>query len=142
MQKTQNLENVRLEEYTTPSPCSVKESASIKSVIKLMEDREIRHLPVLNDKGEAIGIISDRDVAVLKSFAFNADVQAKDLMTSDPVSANVNASLLDAVYLMSSKKIGSIIVNDDGGELYGIFTSTDALNALIDVLRGDVEDDG
>ena len=39
---------------------------------------------------------------------------------------------------MSDAKIGSLIVNDDNEKLVGIFTNTDALNALIEVLRGDV----
>ena len=37
---------------------------------------------------------------------------------------------------MSSKKLGSAIVLDEQGDLAGIFTTTDALNALVEVIRG------
>lgn len=134
----QNLENIPLEEYTTPSPCSVKRGDGIKKVIKLMEENEIRHLPVVDNSGAPVGVISDRDLAFVRSFAFKEDMTASDLMSPDPVTAHVNGSLLEAVYSMSSQKIGSIIVTDDHGSVYGIFTNTDALNALIEVLRGDV----
>ena len=134
-----DLENIPVEEYTTPSPCVVKETDGIKKVVKLMEENEIRHIPVVNGKGEAVGVISDRDAAVVRSFAFKADLTASDLMSKDPVTAHFNSSLLEAVYQMSSRKIGSIIVTDDEGGIYGIFTNTDALNALIEVLRGDTE---
>ena len=44
--------------------------------------------------------------------------------------------LLDEVALaMSEKKVGSVIVNDDEGRFYGIFTATDALNALVETVR-------
>ena len=139
VKKRPNLENISLEEYTTPAPYFVKENDLIVDIMRTMGERGIRHLPVLKDDGSAVGIISDRDVAVMRTFAFKSDVTAKDLMTPDPFTLNYKVSLLEAAYTMSRHKIGSIIVNDDDGSVYGIFTSTDALNALVEVLRGDVD---
>jgi len=46
---------------------------------------------------------------------------------------------LDQVALeMSNRKIGSAIVRNFDSFNYGIFTSTDALNALIEVVRGQI----
>lgn len=45
-----------------------------------------------------------------------------------------NAPLLDVVFHLSEEKIGSAIITDDG-KLDGIFTTTDALNALVDILK-------
>jgi predicted transcriptional regulator len=39
---------------------------------------------------------------------------------------------------MSSKKLGSLIVTNSSGDVSGIFTNTDALNALVEVLRGEI----
>jgi acetoin utilization protein AcuB len=35
---------------------------------------------------------------------------------------------------LSSQKVGSALVLDESGEIYGIFTTTDALNALVEIL--------
>jgi len=49
---------------------------------------------------------------------------------------------LDRVaFTMSDRKIGSVIVNEDDGEFLGIFTVTDALNALIEISRAGREHD-
>lgn len=55
----------------------------------------------------------------------------------DPVTVRTNDPLDEVAYRMSDLKIGSVIVLDEYGSFYGIFTATDALNALIEVVRGD-----
>ena len=56
-------------------------------------------------------------------------------MASDPVTVNSQASLDEVAFEMSQKKIGSVIVNDENENFLGIFTVTDALNALIEIAR-------
>ena len=56
-------------------------------------------------------------------------------MTADPYTVSIEANLDDVAFEMSRNKYGSAIVMDNNDEVYGIFTSTDALNALIEVLR-------
>ena len=64
-------------------------------------------------------------------------MRAADIMAADPVTVSVSAPLDEVAYTMSEKKIGSVIVNDQNGKLLGIFTATDALNALIEIVRRD-----
>ena len=59
-------------------------------------------------------------------------------MTPAPYTVLPDTPLDEVVYNMSKQKIGSTIVKSDEDEYIGIFTSTDALNALLEVLRGDV----
>ena len=46
-----------------------------------------------------------------------------------------SAPLDEVAHAMSEKKVGSVIVNDEDGKFLGIFTVTDALNALIEIVR-------
>ncbi|HOL38593.1 MAG TPA: CBS domain-containing protein, partial [Rubrivivax sp.] len=62
-------------------------------------------------------------------------VQARDLLRTDPVSVRADTPLDDVAYVMSDRKIGSVIVTEADGSFLGIFTVTDALNALIEVSR-------
>ncbi len=137
MGTSKDFENLTVEEYTTPSPILIKADASITTVMREMQQREIRHLPVVGESGDVLGVISERDLASVKSFNYKADLTARDIMTPDPISVNLHVILIEAAFIMAENKIGSLIVNDDEGNIYGIFTSTDAINALIEVLRGD-----
>ena len=56
-------------------------------------------------------------------------------MATDPVAVLANAPLDEVALLMSERKIGSVIVNGEEGEFRGIFTLTDALNALVEISR-------
>lgn len=128
--------NIPVDEFTTPDPITADESLSIDELHQLMEKYGIRHLPVM--RGEAVvGIISDRDVRLVSglSYAEKLQVQAADLMVADPLAVNANTPLDEVAYAMSEKKVGSVIVKDDDGRLLGIFTATDALNALIEIIR-------
>lgn len=128
--------NVPVEEFTTPDPVTATEDQSLGELRQLMGERGIRHLPVTRD-GKVVGLISERDVRVAS--ALNEEerqlVRASDIMAEAPVSVTASQPLDEVAFLMSERKIGSVLVNEEDGKLLGIFTATDALNALIEVLR-------
>lgn len=127
---------VPVEEFTTPDPLTANENTSIQELIKIMKEHEIRHLPILR-KGVVVGIVSDRDVRVASALtsAEKKQIQACDIMVNDPITVNSQTPLEDVAFEMSEKKIGSVIVNDENDNFLGIFTATDALNALIEIAR-------
>ncbi len=88
--------------------------------------------------GKAIGIVSDRDLRVASALSAREKflVKASDLMTPDPITFQENTSIEDVILKMSEKKIGSVLISDKEGELRGIFTVTDALDILLEILRG------
>ena len=129
--------NLPVEEYTTPDPITAEEDMTFDDLRRLMAEHGIRHLPVV--RGSAVvGVISDRDVRLVSGLTVEekAQVRAADIMAADPVSVKASTPLDEVAYVMSDKKVGSVIVNDENGEFLGIFTATDALNALIEIVRG------
>lgn len=132
-----NRMTVQVKEFTTPDPITVSEGATIDEMLRLMSEHGIRHLPVVRE-GKVVGIISDRDVRLVAGLtaAEKYQVQAADIMASDPVTVSSTMSLDAAAFIMSEKKVGSVIVTEEGGQFLGIFTVTDALNALIEIVRG------
>lgn len=127
--------NLPVEEFTTPDPITVTEDMSIDELNMLMSEHGIRHLPVVRD-GMPVGVISDRDVRLFTglSVAEKFQVCAGDIMSPEPLTVNSTTPLDEVAFLMSENKVGSVIVLEDG-QLLGIFTATDALNALIEVIR-------
>lgn len=123
---------VPVSEFTTEDLELVDANTSIIEVYKMMKERGVRHLPVV-DGDKAVGIISDRDVRFCSHMDGAAYLTAREIMTPDPVAVSKNTSLGRVAYEMSNRKLGSVLVFDDNGALYGIFTTTDALNALVEI---------
>src|SRR5438552_1265719 len=125
---------IPVDEYTTPSPYTVDPRTTVPRIRALMVEHGVRHVPVVNAR-KAIGIISDRDLRILDHCEGTDAITAQDVMIREPYMVESGTSLEDVVLSMSKHKIGSAVVCD-GGEIVGIFTSTDALNALVEILRG------
>lgn len=131
------MEKLKLpvEEFTTPDPITAPEDASTDDLRDLMAEHGIRHLPIVK-AGKVVGIVSERDLKVVAGLELSEKqlVRASDIMAKDPVAVDSQATLDEVAFEMSSRKIGSVIVNE-GSKFLGIFTSTDALNALIEITR-------
>lgn len=128
--------SVPVEEFTTPNPVTATEEALLPELSLLMKEHTIRHLPIVKDN-HVIGIVSDRDLRLASGLTLNEKKQlrAGDIMAIDPVTVSAGATLDEVAFEMSEKKIGSVIVNDENDSFLGIFTVTDALNALIEIAR-------
>lgn len=125
-----------VDEFTTPNPVTATENTRIDELVRLMQENGIRHLPII--RGErVVGIISDRDlrVATCLTAQEKSHVHARDIMVTNPVTVSFDESLDDVAFKMSKNKIGSVIVNDEDDKFLGLFTATDALNALIEIIR-------
>ncbi|HMN34746.1 MAG TPA: CBS domain-containing protein [Chiayiivirga sp.] len=129
---------MRVEEFTTPDPVTVAETTAIGELRELMDQHGVRHLPVLRD-GEVVGVISERDVRLVQGLSLDEQLQirAQDLMADDLFVVHASTLLDEVAMEMVSRRVGSAIVRDEDGDFLGIFTLTDALNALVEVVRNE-----
>ncbi len=125
---------VPVSEYTSEEIAMVSPDALIFDVYTEMHELGIRHVPVVKD-GTPVGIISDRDIPLAAFGAEGNDILACQVMSPAPFSIGKETAIGLVAYEMSSKKIGSALVLNDDGSLYGIFTTTDALNALVELFH-------
>lgn len=128
--------SVPVEKFTTRNPVTATVDTQLDELRELMKEHRIRHLPIV--RGNAIvGVVSDRDVRLVATLtaAERLQVRADDIMTPEPVFVDASTPLDDVAVTMSERKVGSVIVNDAGGGLVGIFTITDALDALIAIVH-------
>lgn len=102
----------------------------------------IRHMPVVDEDGELAGIVSQRDLfhnALLQTLGYGtrAKQQAmdlctvKDAMVSQVITIAPDALLSEAARMMVEKKIGSIVVVDDG-KIAGILTESDFVKLALE----------
>ncbi len=129
--------NIKVEEFTTPCSIFATLKTPAKDLEEWMQKESIRHILVLDDSRNVVGIVSQRDVLNSYRFQQKEDVLAQDIMKVDPYIVDENTDIGEVAFYMSETKIGSAIVQNADGDI-GIFTSTDALNALIEIIRGEL----
>jgi acetoin utilization protein AcuB len=127
--------NVSVDEYTSPILVTVDPSANLDQAIELMQENGIRHLPVVRYE-KVVGIVSERDLLLHVGKDWSAMMKVGDVMSTNLLSVHKNDTLSDVAYQLSTEKVGSAIVLDENELLYGIFTTTDALNALVEITHG------
>ena len=124
---------VSVDEYTSSSPITIDLNANLEDAHKLMTKNGIRHLPVM-DEGKVVGIVSERDLMANYGKAWSDLMRVRNIMSASILVARQNDDLGEVAFRLSKEKKGSAIILDDNDELYGIFTTTDALNALVELL--------
>jgi acetoin utilization protein AcuB len=123
-----------VQDYMTKSPHTIGVALTLTDAKNLMRAYRIRHLPVL-DGGALVGIVSDRDIQLV---ATRADVEedeasVEEAMTQVPYTVTPTTPLEIAARHMSRHRLGSTVVVE-GNKVVGVFTTTDAMKALADVL--------
>lgn len=98
----------------------------------VMDWRHIRHVPVEDDQGRLVGLITHRALLRLLSRRFHTinggPLTVREIMKSDPVTVTSTTPTLEALELMRENKVGCLPVVDDD-QLVGIVTSYDFLDA-------------
>ena len=124
-----------VEEWMTRSPECIAMHQSLAIAQKRMVDLGVRHLPVL-DGGQLVGVISERDLALLGTLAPEklASMRVEDAMSGVPYCVPPQTPVREVASHMATRKVGSAIVMDQSRVL-GVFTTTDALAALAELLR-------
>lgn len=125
--------DVTVEEFTSLSPITVDLNIKLAEALCSMKDNGIRHLPVTEDD-KVVGIVSERDLLANFEKPWSKELRVKDVMSTSILTAYTTEGLGDVAYRLSKEKKGSAIVLDENDDLFGIFTTTDALNALVEIV--------
>jgi len=120
MRKTE----LRISDLMTTALVTVKASETITSAHAEMQVGVIRHLPVVDDRGRLVGVLSDRDIL----HAHNGRKKIAEVMTRDVVTVRPDAPAVAAASIMLDQKISSVLVVDEEGTLVGMVTQTDYLD--------------
>ncbi|HVY55858.1 MAG TPA: CBS domain-containing protein [Thermodesulfobacteriota bacterium] len=120
-----------VKDFMTPNPVTVAPGTSAEETLELMKNLNFRQCPVVED-GKLVGIVTDRDLRT--SLAAGKNVMVGDIMTKDPVTIIDYASVEGAAEIIRSGKFNALPVVTNKGELVGILSVTDLLDALLRML--------
>lgn len=110
---------------------TVKASEPLKEAKAEMEMGVVRHLPVVDDRGRLVGVVSDRDLLAHKRGHRVADIMTREVITTRP-----DAPAAEAASVMLDHKISSVLVVNDEQKLVGVVTQTDYLELARRALLG------
>lgn len=125
-----------IRDVMTKSPHTIGIKLRLTDAKRVMDQHGIRHLPVL-EGGALVGIISDRDVQMISALSQldMGHVSVEEAMSQVPFTVSPGTSLLTAVRHMAKKKLGSAVVVEND-KVVGVFTTTDGMRVLADLLEG------
>ncbi len=130
----------------TSNPVTVHPETSVPDALRLMRERKVRRLPVVDGHGRLVGIVSDKDLlyaspspattlAVWEIPELLSKLKIEKVMTRDVITVSEKTPLEEAARLMADKKIGGLPVMQ-GPDLVGIITETDVFKSLLELLGG------
>ncbi len=107
----------------------VKPEATRSELMQLFIGRGISGVPVVDDEGRALGVVSKTDV--LRGLGTeDADARAEDIMTPVTLAMPEHASIARAAALMAYERVHRVIVVGPGGDVVGLVSTIDVLRWL------------
>lgn len=107
----------------------------------IMHEKNIRHLPVVDDRNSIVGILSDRDVhlamtvkrtnGLQESVSLSKELLVEDFMNWPVFVVSEETSLRKIAEEMLAQKVSAFLVQDARGLLKGIVTTDDLIKLFL-----------
>lgn len=129
------MSTLTIRDHMSRFPFFVPRNATIAEAHRMLRENGIRHLLVM-DGDRLAGIVTDRDLHLIETLrGVNPDeVAVEEAMTPDPLTMRCDTPIEEAALAMTARKIGSVVATDEG-KVVGVFTTIDALRALVTLLH-------
>ena len=116
----------------TLDPVVVRAEAPLEDAERLLRERHVSGLPVVDDDERLVGVISRTDLLDdgSASLAFllrrrPTGLRVGELMTSPPITTSLAAPLVEAARQMRDNRIHRIVAIDDAGRPVGVLAASD-----------------
>jgi CBS domain-containing protein len=131
---------MRVEEIMTKDVCSCSPGTNAASVAEIMLTRNCGSLPVVEDGGRVVGIVTDRDLFVALGTGNRrpAEMSVGEIMSRDLAFCNPSSDVRNAMKTMAQRQLRRLPVVDESGALKGILSLGDVALRVGDDLSEDV----
>jgi len=135
------MRKTQVADWMTPIPITIEEDVSIIEAMHLLKEKNIRRLPVMRG-GEIAGVVTEKMLLTFspgKSSSLDtweahyllSNTPVRDAMNSKPHVVRPQTDIREAAKLLHDRKLNGVLVVNEKRDLIGIFTTTNALEALI-----------
>ena len=136
---------IKVEEFMTAEIVTLGETDSLADARKIMTEKNIRHIPITDQHGHLLGLVTQRDVLaasgpesmrqrIAGENVSEDDVQLSEVMISDVSVISKLDSLRTAAMYMQAHKYGCLPVVSDN-KLVGIITDSDFIAIAINLIE-------
>ena len=137
-----------VQEWMTKDVVTITPDVSIMKASRLMKEKRIGRLPVVDEDGRVVGIITDRDIRsaspskattleMHELYYLLSELKTKDVMSKKPVCAKETDSVESIARLMMEKRFGGLPIVNADNQLVGIITDSDIFKVLVDITGAD-----
>ena len=131
-------------ERMSRKPVTITSDMPITDALRVMRENQVRRLPVLDQDGKMVGIVSEKDLlyaspspasslSIYEMHYMLSRLNVTELMTADVITISPDIPLEEAARIMTDNHIGGLPVMEDG-ELVGIITETDIFKVFLELL--------
>jgi acetoin utilization protein AcuB len=134
---------VKVRQYMTEKLVNAKPEDTARQTYFRMREHDIRHMPVVDDAGKLVGVISDRDlrrpdwadeaIDVAHPYRLDDHMRVSDLMTRNITCVHVYDTLHKAVQIFLERRYGTLPVLNKDDDLVGVLSPLDVLKAFDEI---------
>jgi len=128
----------------TPDPITVTDKTPIDEALRVMRDKRVRRLPVVNANGKLVGIVAEKDIlyaspspatslSIHEIHYLVSKLTVGEIMIKNVLTITDDTPLEEAARVMADHRIGALPVMRDS-KLVGIITETDIFKALLELM--------
>ncbi len=130
--------------WMTKNVVTITPDRSMMKASKLMKDKGISRVPVVDEKGKILGIVSDRDIKdaspskattldMHELYYLLSEIKIKDIMSKKITTIRSDETVEKAAVLMLEGNFGGLPVVDENDVVIGIITDTDVFKVLVEI---------
>jgi acetoin utilization protein AcuB len=124
---------MKVEEWMVKEPIVVTLDQRVQDCVDLMREHSIRHLPVVENQ-KLLGLVTQSDLREVFLASLIEDLTIEGVMITEPLTVTPDTEIEDAAKLIYYHKIGGLPVVDDYGQVVGILTVADLVEAFIELM--------
>jgi len=136
---------IKVNEIMSLNPHTINANSNLQAACLKMTEKQIRHLPVTDDHGVIVGLISERDLLAVQDSRLStlspSDKKAKyeeikiaDFMSRNVITVSPEAGLREAAIYLQRHRIACLpVIAQD--KLVGIVTDSDFVEVAINLLE-------
>jgi acetoin utilization protein AcuB len=120
----------------TENPRTVQLTDSVEEALTALELMDVRHLPVVDEHNEPVGMLSDRDLRSVplgtddEAVATRARIPVSELMSGGVVAAHPETRIAEVIEMLLENRIGAVPVVDADQHVVGVVSYVDVLRAV------------
>ena len=133
-----------IKDWMSKSPVTAKPATSIMKAAKMMKENGYHRLPIVDDDGRLVGIVSDRDIKeaspskattldMHELYYLLSEIKLGDIMTKNVVSVGPDDTVEKAAVLLLRHTIGGLPVVDADNKVVGVITDSDIFKVLVSI---------